>query len=339
MTTSSQPIGQIFRTWHLMCLGLFSLLAGCDGCNEGPDEIAFDNPGSNTIGLLIDGANDATGEFRDLTLLASPSNPHELSFDLLPRNDGQEEIAAFTIGRPPYIRNPTVFREGKDIHLIPFADEIVLDVTVWIVDVDAVNTLNNRENEIIDALAYADDIFFTQRMGISIGNIRCVDKTDDPDAKDVRDLGWNHDRWDDLVNDIGFDEGRMNIYLIRKVLDSRKLGYSSLPGEKIALGMYAGSVDLVMHEIGHNLGLDHTGGPNFNSKNIMKGVGNQFTRRKYITEGQIFRAHTMPESVLNYIFDARPGGYTIDCPHDVSSVSCPRIDKRIWADGNTFPAN
>jgi hypothetical protein len=324
----------------LFGLGVTLLTLGCDGC-DGPDKVVFENESGNEIGFWVDGA-DSTGTFNGKTFTTSDT-VFEFSFEVLERPDDSEEVAAFTRGRPPFVRNPMTFHDGQDLVLIDFQDEIELDFSVWIVDVDWVNTVSNRENETIDALAYAEGIWDTERMGLKVGSITVHDATGDPDADDddVRDHEEDDDDYfENIASEIGFDADRINIYLVRKAFGSRYYGVAEVGGDQLAMGMYTGGEDLLIHEIGHNFSMEHVDGDaNFDSKNVGTSVGSVWTKRQFFTEGQTFRCHMEPGSAINDTYDARTGLYTIDCDHSSSAtVGCPRIHKRIWADGS-FPAN
>lgn len=326
-----------------LCLLTLLGIAGCEGCNEGPDHIYFENEGSDMIGLMIDGA-DADGDFTDETILIPGTSAYDFTINLLPRDDGNEEIAAFTRGRPPYVINPTIFREQRNVDRVPFGDEMAFDFTIWVLDTGAgANGFTNRVNETIDGLMFCEERWLEERMGIRIGDIRIFDERHDSDADDLRDHELDTDNsvyFPALASEIGYDAGRINIYLIRKVGGSRRYGATLLGQDQIIMGMWSGSVDLLFHEIGHDFTLDHIDDDsNFNSKNAMKSTGNVFTRRLYMTEGQTYRSHTHSQSAINDTYNARPGAYTVDCGHDEATVFCPRIEKRIWSDGNAFSAN
>lgn len=327
------------RSWLLAgCMAATLLALGCDGC-DGPDKVVFDNDSGSEIGFWVDGA-DSTGDFNGKTFTTNDT-VFEFAFDVLARSDDSNEVAAFTRNRPPFVRHPAFFHAGEDLALVSFQDEIVLDFSVWIVDVDILNTVTNRENETIDALDYAEDIWEEERMGIRVGSITFHDATGDPDADDVRDheegqVGYT----DDLASLIGFDAGKINIYLVRKTFGSRYFGLGEVGGDKIAMGMYTGGKDLLIHEISHNFSLEHTDDDsNFDTRNVAISIGSIWTKRQHYTEGQTFRCHTEPGSAINATYNARPGQYTIDCSHsNDATVGCPRIQKRIWPDGS-LPAN
>ncbi len=331
--------------FHVLVLSLIFGLAGCEGCNnEGPDNFSITNPGNDLIGFLLDAADD-NSNLTDHTIIIPALTSFDLSFDAQPRTDNEsEEVVAFRKESPPVILNPVSLRSGRDIIPIVFREEIVLDITVWVLDVGSVaNTFNDRTNEIIDGLAWCEERWREERMGVRIGDIQINDVRTNPAAATLRD----HEAEDDpatyfaaLSTDIGEDTDRVNFYLTRKVGGSRQFA-GALHGEnQSAVGMYAGEVDIPFTQFGEFFGLEPIdGNSNFNSENVAKSIGNLLTRRKYMTEGQVFRCHTIPYSAINDTYNARPGQYTTTCLNADNDVRCPPVEKRIWADSNAFPAN
>ncbi|MEL6659210.1 MAG: hypothetical protein AAFP77_27655 [Bacteroidota bacterium] len=330
---------------YLIVLSFLFGLAGCEGCNNiGPDNFSITNPGTDLIGLLLD-ASDGSSNLTDHTIIIPALTSFDLSFDAQARTDNEnEEVVAFRIGSPPVVLNPISLRSGRDIIPVVFRDEIVLDVTVWVLDVGSVaNTYNDRISEIVDGLAWCDAHWLAERMGVRIGDIQINDVRTDPDAATLRDHESGDDPltyFDALSADIGEDTDRINLYLTRKVNGSRQYGGALYGDNRGAIGMYAGEVDIPFHQMGEFFGLEPIdGNSNFNSENSAKAIGNLLTRRKYMTEGQVFRAHTIPFSAINDTYNARPGLHTTDCRNADNDVRCPPVEKRIWADGNAFPAN
>ncbi|MEL6970264.1 MAG: hypothetical protein AAFZ63_06810 [Bacteroidota bacterium] len=331
--------------FYLVVLLFLFGLAGCEGCNDqGPDNFSITNPGTDLIGILLDAADD-NSNLTDHTIIIPALTSFDLSFDAQARTDNEnEEVVAFRIGSPPVVLNPISLRSGRDIIPVVFRDEIVLDVTVWVLDVGSVaNTFNDRTAEIVDGLAWCDAHWLAERMGVRIGDIQINDVRTDPDAATLRDHESGDDPlvyFDALSSDIGEDTDRINIYLTRKVNGSRQYAGALNGDYRIAIAMYAGEVDIPFHLMGELFGLEPTNGdPNFNSKNVAKAIGNLVTRRQYMTEGQVFRCHTIPFSAINDTYNARPGQYTTYCQNADNDVRCPPVEKRIWADGNAFPAN
>jgi len=138
-----------------------------------------------------------------------------------------------------------------------------------------------------------------------------------------------------LEHDIGHDAGRINIYMVDLVDGGIGRGRSCGYGTGfVAISSVAGE-PLLAHEIGHNFGLDHIDTvADFDDTNVMHSASDH---RQYFTEGQLFRAHMAPLSVLNTLYNARPTLPRRDCPAATSNDTCPALNKRIWADGTFLP--
>ncbi len=127
----------------------------------------------------------------------------------------------------------------------------------------------------------------------------------------------------------------------------------------IAIGVTAVDETLA-HELGHAFTLDHindwaspycdnTGSDSnhpclFDEGNLMYKGGRA---RQHLTEGQVFRVFFNDDSALNSIYQVGPGakvrsgGSRRLCEtilkNDDDRNKCPAIDKRLWADGPTWP--
>jgi hypothetical protein len=94
--------------------------------------------------------------------------------------------------------------------------------------------------------------------------------------------------------------------------------------------------DLLVHEIGHGFSLTHTNWvPEFDITGIMASNSNT---RQYVTEGELFRAHLNPSSIINSAYNARPGELTRACALSDNTSLCPPVQRRLWPDG-LLPAN
>jgi hypothetical protein len=137
--------------------------------------------------------------------------------------------------------------------------------------------------------------------------------------------------------DIGMRPGRINVYLVGLVDGSTSRGNAcAIGGGFVAIAAGSGA-ELLAHELGHDFGLEHIDDltSDFNAENVMHSASNW---RKYLTEGQTFRAHLRPNSAINQVFGLRPGLPTRNCDRDTLTLDCPAIRRRLWADA-IFPAN
>lgn len=171
-------------------------------------------------------------------------------------------------------------------------------------------------------------------MGVRFSEFEIVDATGDSDASNYFDFTCANKTG--IQNDIGKRANRINIYYVDTVDGGTSRGQAcSIGSDFVAMGRTTGD-ELLSHELGHDFALQHIDTTsNFDQTNIMHSASNT---RAFVTEGQVFRAHLRSDSAINSIYGARPGKPTRDCAHTADSATCPRINKRIWADG-TFVAN
>lgn len=316
-----------------LCFGILPFFLSCNGC-EAPDRINFENTSGNEIGVLLDG-RDSLGTFNDRVIFTQVVPGIDIETDIIGDQLGGE-IAAFTRNRMPSINYPVTFQEGTDVELVHFENEVFLNFTVWIISVDLINTVSNRMSETLDALLWADQYWQQERLGLRLGAVRFVDVTNSASAATNMDYGGplDTDYFDRVSTFIGYDPGRINIYLIRQVNGSRTLGFAPVDGDQIVMGMYTGAPDILMHQISHCFSLVHVDNvAGFNSSNVAHAGGSPFSNRKYFSEGQTYRVHASPGSAVNDTYNVRPGAYQYDCPDNVSSPRCPAISQRIWLDG------
>jgi hypothetical protein len=304
--------------------GLLFVCAIATGC----DAIRIQNAVGNSVGLLID-AESSSGFVNDRPVVTSLT---EFATTNYRSSSLSNEIVGFTNDRPPK-RLATPWTPQRDTFDVIFAPLIQIPVTVWIVK----GPFDQQRAHAIEACIRTSAIWHAERMGVEFGPFEIVDATADPQAPahyafpngDVGDSVWKP-----LRDDIGFIPNRLNIYWVDTVNGGTGNGWSNF-GAQIVMGKNSGD-ELLSHEIGHAFSLTHTdGNASFNVENIMASASNT---RQFVTEGQSFRAHLNPTSVLNALYNARPGEITRSCGFGSADALCPVIHKRLWADGS-FPAN
>ena len=307
-------------------------LVGGTGC---ADDVTVNNS-AGEVGLFVDGQSGPTAinDFR-----VSLDDPGIAQFSVgtysLASAPNRNEVIGFGQERSP-TRLQTQWTDGEDSFNFGLEQPIAVDLTFWIVQ-GPVDTAIFRINT---GLVESDAIWSDERTGLFVGDYTINDVTDDPDITDaiLNAVGGNNINIDDFSNNIGFDMGRINVYWINTVNGGAMTGWSDF-GERIVMG-FESYGHLLTHEIGHALSLVHPEdgglGGEFDSKNVMTAASNS---RSLLSEGQIFRAHFGPDSAVNAVLMARPGQPEANCDPYNGSPECPDLERRIWADGASFPPN
>lgn len=314
----------------LLLVGLCLVLAGCDPDH---DRVRFSNKNSSgEVGILLDGNVDGanTNDKSYTTTAGGHVDPGDVT------SGTSNEIISYQQERPVAVMESVGWSNGINDILAPFANEMGADFYVWLLE----GPYADRRVQAIAACIKLDEIWHNERMGIQIAGFQINDKTADPDRTPFLDFRCGDDVVD-MRNNIGFNSNGVNIYYVDRV--DFGSGYATSNGvwcgnNTVVMGRNA-SDHLAAHEIGHAFELDHVNAltTNFDVTNVMH---NASSSREYLTEGQNFRAHLEPNSVINATYNLRPGLLTRNCANlsQTATNTCPAIQKRIWADGS-FPAN
>ncbi|CAG7856312.1 hypothetical protein MCAMS1_00743 [biofilm metagenome] len=324
---------------HINALLIFALqlsflvLLGC------VDKVNVSNGNSNPIGLMVDGQG-SQGAINDLNFVSTNTT---IGVGELSNSPQTNEVVGFTNDRPPKFIN-TPWTPSSDKFNLDFPSEIRIPVTVWIVK----GPFADQKQHAIEACIRTSGIWHDERMGVIFSPFNIIDATGDPDAPthyvfpNGDGVQGENNGWKPLRDNIGFIPGQLNIYWVDTVDGFTDSGWSNF-GAQIAMGKNSGD-ELLVHEIGHAFSLEHVNvnvPPNFDiaefdEENIMH---NASDTRKYVTEGQLFRSHLNLSSILNVLYNVRPGEFTRTCNNSTITTSeCPGTQKRIWADGG-FQAN
>jgi hypothetical protein len=247
------------------------------------------------------------------------------------QRSGTNEVVAFTNRRPVALRQVPDWRIGSVTVRVSYAGEIAIPVKVWIVK----GPFDQQLQKAIDAALTTSAIWISERMGVRFAPFEIVDATANPNASNY--FNFTCAKQAGIESDIGKSAGRINIYYVDNVDGGTGRGQAcNIGSDFVAMGKNTGD-ELLSHELGHDMALTHIDDltTNFDQTNIMHSASNT---REFITEGQVYRAHLEPGSALNFLYNARPGQPTRTCPRDTFSDTCPRIERRLWADG-AFPTN
>ena len=249
---------------------------------------------------------------------------------------GAGEVIAFSEHRPVAVQ-PAAWSTaaGNQTLAVAYASEIDMPVTIWVV----AGPFTTTQQTALTLWQTAQQIYNDERMGTRIAALEIVDATANAQAAtwNAFTCGAGNANVAAIQAAIGARSGRINAYLVNLVDGSTSRGNAcALGGGFVAIAAGAGA-DLLAHEIGHDLTLEHVDdlAAGFSETNVMHSASSV---REFFTEGQTFRAHTRPASALNALYGARSGQPTRSCDRDTLTLQCPAIHKRIWADG-VQPAN
>lgn len=308
-------------------LVLVLLLPGCTH-----DRVLFTNPnGMGQIGILLDG--QVNGSVVNDQSFTAAANGHVDPGDTRPA--AHNEVVGYQQERPVALLESAAWTSAVDTATVSFGNEMGAGFKVWLLQ----GPLADRQTQAIAACIKLDEIWQNERMGAQITSFSMSDKTSDPARTTFLDFTCGEAA--SLRSQIGHDSGRVNIYYVNRVDFGN--GFATSNGvwcgsNTVVMGSNA-SDHLAAHETGHAFALGHvnTLTTNFDTTNVMHNASND---REFLTEGQTFRSHLEPGSVINATYNLRGGLATRDCGDlsETATDTCPAIQKRIWADG-TFPPN
>lgn len=323
-TNTATLAGKIFIILVLIFTANFK-----SGFAQSSDTIIIGNASiGNATGLLVDGNNDPGNQVNDSTFISLTGKASVGSFN---PSAFSNEIIAFNVDRPVAVSTNVPWTTGNDNISVNFSNKIMIPITIWIVN----GNFSTQKAKAIAAVNTAAAIWSAERMGVGFSSVTYIDATKNKKSRNYNSFTCSLQAG--LQSDIGMVAGQVNVYYVGTVDGGSDRGQSCAIGSSF-IALAANSLsDLLCHELGHGFGLTHIDDLTtyFDATNVMYSASSV---RQFFTEGQLFRAHTITNSTLNALYHARPGQVTRLCARDDSSLTCPTIHKRIWADG-TFPAN
>ena len=302
------------------------------------DQVTLNNSSGNPIGLLADGK--LNGSFVNDKTYVSPGSPALVGQFSKATGQGTNEVMAFTQDRPMAIYTNVPWTTGNDNMMVPFANQISIPVTIWVLYGDFGTVSTKAANDLLTA----SSIYSTERVGVGFSTVTFMDATANPFATQY----YNYDftMANGIRTDIGYVNGQINIYYINSIVVSGAQYTQASCTDQIGGTMvFMGSTvitTILAHEMGHNFSLEHVHNGVatqwFDFSNVMSQNGSPNAR--YLTEGQVLRMHLTSTSALNDTYNARPGLLIRNCAATSTTATntCPGVQKRIWADG-IYPAN
>jgi Peptidase M66 len=331
------------RTKSRLQISLFlcSLMISITGLTElkAQDQITLNNSSGNPIGLLVDGK--LNGSFVNDKTYVSSGSPALVGQFSRATGQGTNEVMAFTQDRPLAVYTNVPWSTGNDNMMVPFANQILIPVTIWVLYGDFGSVSTKAANDLLTA----SSIYRTERVGVGFSTVTFMDATANPLASRYYNYD-NSTMATTIRTDIGYVNGQINIYYINSIVASGVQYTQAACVDQIGGTMvFVGSTvitTVLAHEMGHDFSLEHVHSGQatqwFDYSNVMSTNGSPNVI--YLTEGQVLRMHLTSTSALNDTYNARPGLLIRDCAATATTATntCPAVQKRIWADG-IYPAN
>ena len=290
---------------------------------EPRDALTITNHDGQPFGLLASGRSPF-GHVDDFQVLAGTSPVVIGDFRTTPGGVRSELAIMGPNLTPRLILDP--WTDGDDALSTEFADPISVPMTFWVLRAPLEETTVRIQTD----LAYTRGVYALEGLGLALDDVEIIDATADPEAPDI--LDFNCSKRVAAESNIGYQAGRLNFYYVNIVDGGTDRGVTCpVGGDFVAMASRADR-DLLSHEIGHTLGLRHIDGlDGFDRTNVMHSSSSV---RRFLTEGQIFRAHWGMRSVLTKLLPGvHPTEHLRPCPSQRDSNACASVQTRMFADG------
>ena len=307
-------------------------LATATGTADEEDTVTFSNVAlGEEFAFIVDGKRDGEqvddAAYRETIPATSTTSSVTVSIGNMQQN-AWNEITVFQKGRMVGIHTPSWTDDGGNRYPVELKEESAIDLDVWLVKDRRVTT--SGYNRASWAAARATEIWTNERMGVKLGTLTV--HADIPVDENLQNLlkfsctSTGCKEGEDLKRLVGHVPGRVNVYYVEEVNFGD--GWATTNGvwchdDMLVLGREARS-DLLSHEFGHSLQLNHVSGAAFNEKNVMWDLS---VSRRYYTEGQLMRSYAVENSSIVRTYKLVSGAH--DCNE---SKMCPGVEFRIWDD-------
>ena len=312
------------RSLIVVSITAFLLVAGCGG-----DSVQVAGGDGSEDGVLVGGTASGSAHIYDRATGADGA-----AIGVGPYDASPGEVVAYTVGHAPTINTPVAWTASNDNIGFSFGPKYRVKFQNWIVQ----GPFATGQTRAINGCIRTSQIWRDERQGTSFSAFDITDAT--ANAKAATYTAFTCALTAGMKTDIGFDANAVNVYWVNTVDFGSGPGTGNgvwCGGNVVAMG--SNVLDhLFSHEIGHAFSLQHVNTLTtfFDQTNVMHNASNF---RAYLTEGQTFRAVVDGGSVVNTL--AGRSGVTRSCGNStsVTDPQCPAVQKRIWADGASWPPN
>ncbi|HVT60707.1 MAG TPA: hypothetical protein VHR45_20210 [Thermoanaerobaculia bacterium] len=319
------PSSKVSNGMRRLALTGLVVLAGC-----AVDKVAVSGGGGAEDGVLVNGTASGTAHIYDRFTGPDGSAITVGSYDSPPG-----EVIAYTQDHAPTINSPVTWTAGSDSINFAYDPTFRVKFKIWVVQ----GPFADGQTKAINACIRTSQIWHDERQGTGFSAFDISDATASTNAANY--TAFDCSKAAAMKTDVGFDTGAVNVYWVNTVDFGQGAATSNgvwCGGDRVVAMGWSVLDHLFSHEIGHSFSLEHVNSLTtfFDTTNVMHNASND---RRFLTEGQTFRAVVNSGSVVNSL--GGRGGPQRNCTNSTSTndPACPAVQKRIWADGPSWPPN
>lgn len=253
------------------------------------------------------------------------------------------ELVAFSPGAGVFLQDGVNWNSGSPIP-VTFPAPLLLDLRVWVFYTTSDCDYACMQVRMSNFLVWANDRLAIERTGIQLRAVSAdwvVDKTSAP-ASFPSTIGKLVDFSEDDDSDCNIVKSSfppdlktpniLNVYIVRTVGRSASRGYTCVDSVGIdTLGsafVASRAMDgTMLHEIGHNLGLQHPISDLMDARNFMWTPSKV---RRFWSEGQTFRINFSDVSAVTKLFGAHMTERRTCDDHKATKGATPCPDEATW---------